>query len=89
MLAVAVVAVAVVAWPLRRDREVGGERGPSAERTELEAARDAKYREIRDAELDLHTGKLSPEDWRGLDAGLRSEAVDLLRRMDALEANGA
>ena len=30
---------------------------------ELEAARDAKYREIRDAELDLRTGKLSDEDY--------------------------
>ena len=31
----------------------------SAERAELEAAREAKYREIRDAELDYRTGKLS------------------------------
>jgi hypothetical protein len=85
VLAVAVVAVVVIAWPLRRGRRRAPERGPSAERAELEAARDAKYREIRDAELDLRTGKLSREDWRGLDATLRSEAIELLRRIDALE----
>ena len=48
----------------------------------LEAARDAKYREIRDAELDYRTGKLSEADWRGLDEQLRAEAVELLRRLD-------
>ena len=31
-------------------------------RAELEAAREAKYREIRDAELDYRTGKLSDDD---------------------------
>ncbi len=36
---------------------------------ELEAARDAKYREIRDAELDLRTGKLSDEDYGAIDRG--------------------
>ena len=38
-----------------------------AERAELEAAKEAKYREIRDAELDHRTGKLSEADWRALD----------------------
>ena len=41
------------------------------ERAELEAARDAKYAEIRDAELDYRTGKLSEADWRALDRQLR------------------
>jgi len=49
---------------------------------ELEAAREAKYREIRDAELDHGTGKLSAEDFAELDATLRAEAVEIL---DALE----
>ena len=45
-------------------------------------ARDAKYAEIRDAELDYRTGKLSEEDWRTIDAQLRAEAADILRRLD-------
>jgi hypothetical protein len=74
--------VLVVSAPLRsRGREEAVE---SAERAELEAARDAKYREIRDAELDFRTGKLSEPDWRALDRSLRAEAVGILRRLDDL-----
>ena len=72
--------VIVVTAPLRGRRSEEAEE--SAERAELEAARDAKYREIRDAELDYRTGKLSERDWRGLDRALRAEAVEILRRLD-------
>lgn len=72
----------VIAGPLRRARSTGAEDAARSERDELEAAREAKYREIRDAELDYRTGKLSPEDWRELDAGLRAEAIEILRALD-------
>ncbi len=49
---------------------------------ELEAARDAKYREIRDAELDHRTGKLSDADFEVVDRGLRAEAVEILHELD-------
>ena len=80
VLAVLVVVVLVIAGPLRRPR---GEREPE-DRGEaaLDAAKEAKYREIRDAELDRRTGKLSEEDWRSLDAQLRAEAIEILRRLD-------
>ena len=42
----------------------GATRPARAERADLEAARDAKYAEIRDAEMDYRTGKLSEADWR-------------------------
>jgi len=54
------------------------------QRAELEAAKEAKYREIRDAELDREMGKLSPEDHRAVDRELRDEAIEILRRLDAL-----
>jgi hypothetical protein len=82
-LVVIITAVAaVVSAPLRRPagRPVGG----TDSRAELEALRDSKYREIRDAELDFRTGKLSQEDFSELDAALRSEAVEIMRRIDAL-----
>jgi hypothetical protein len=83
IVVVLVVVVLLVAAPFRRrGRPVVEE---SAERAELEAARDAKYREIRDAELDHRTGKLSEPDWRALDRTLRAEAVEILRRLDELE----
>jgi hypothetical protein len=80
VLAVLGAAVFVITGPLRRPP---GERDPE-DRGEaaLEAAKEAKYREIRDAELDRRTGKLSEDDWRALDAQLRAEAVEILRRLD-------
>jgi len=51
---------------------------------ELEARKEAKYREIRDAELDYRTGKLSAEDHRALDRALRREAITILEEIDGL-----
>lgn len=66
------------------------ERADAAERIsareELETAREAKYREIRDAELDFRTGKLSEQDYASIDADLRAEALKIL---DALERSGS
>ena len=74
-------AVLIVTGPLRgRAREADERSRPSC--AELEAAKEAKYREIRDAELDYETGKLSDGDWRSLDRTLRAEAVELLKRLD-------
>ena len=83
MLVVLALIVLVVSAPLRR-RSVQ-EAEESAERAELEAARDAKYREIRDLELDHRTGKLSDADWRAQDRALRAEAMDVLRRLDEVK----
>jgi hypothetical protein len=87
VLVVLVVAVLVIAAPLRAgpDRSRAAE---SAARAELEAAKAAKYAEIRDAELDYRTGKLSEADWRALDRQLRREAVDVLHRLDELDGDG-
>ena len=49
---------------------------------ELEAAREAKYRELRDAELDHRTGKLSDADYEELDRTLRGEAIEILHDID-------
>ncbi len=52
----------------------------------LEAARESKYREILDLELDYRTGKLSDEDYRATDAALRVEALEILDELDELDA---
>jgi hypothetical protein len=90
VIAVALVAVlAIVAGPLRggtRERV----RGEAADEiAELEARKEAKYREIRDAEMDLRTGKLSDEDHRVLDRQLRAEAVVILKALDDAGAGSA
>jgi hypothetical protein len=79
--------VAIVGAPLRgRSRGLDPEAALRAELADLEAAKEAKYREIRDAELDQRTGKLSEDDHRALDAELRAEAIALLKRIDTLRA---
>jgi hypothetical protein len=82
VLILAAVAVLAISAPLRGRAQ--REAASRAERSDLEAARDAKYAEIRDAELDYRTGKLSEADWRALDRQLRREAVELLHRLDEL-----
>ena len=81
-------ALALVVWalaaPLRRGAGAEVQRRGSR-RAELEAAKEAKYREIRDAELDWRTGKLSDVDFRQIDRALRAEAVDLLHELDRLD----
>jgi hypothetical protein len=85
VLVVVAVAVLVIAAPLRAGRPAERDAAGAAERAELEAARDAKYAEIRDAEVDYRTGKLSEADWRSLDRQLRREAVEILHRLDETE----
>jgi hypothetical protein len=77
-----IVSAEVAAAHARISREV---EDYAAARIDLEAARDAKYREIRDAELDHQTGKLSDADFQAIDSTLRAEAIELLRRLDALD----
>lgn len=95
MLAVLAVVVFVVTGPLRQHARASTSTEPrsgTAETViaenearmlaELEAAREAKYREIRDAELDHRTGKLSDADYEAVNATLRAEAVEILRALD-------
>lgn len=80
LMVIIALVLGTVSAPLRR----GVTDSPSAQRAELEAAKEAKYREIRDAELDFRTGKLSDTDYRAVDRSLRGEAIDILDRIDAL-----
>jgi hypothetical protein len=74
--------VYLISAPLRGARRPDDPGSEPADVAELEAARDAKYREIRDAELDVRTGKLSDEDYAALDGSLRAEAVEILHQLD-------
>jgi membrane protein implicated in regulation of membrane protease activity len=83
LLVLAAIVAAVLAVPLRRRGEE--ERREETRLAELRAAKEAKYREIRDAELDHQMGKLSRDDWRAVDRDLRGEAIEILRELDRLE----
>ncbi len=86
----------LVSAPLRaaRRRELAGERPVSEldperqvsnQRERLQVEREAKYREIRDAELDLRTGKLSQDDYDAIDSALRAEALEILDEIERLD----
>ena len=99
-LVLATVVVLLISSPLRAaQRRAGEDRGPGGapaaqtpaagereHRAELEAARETKYREIRDAELDYRTGKLSEADYGAIDDQLRAEALGILNELETLGA---
>jgi anti-sigma-K factor RskA len=89
-LLLAVAIVAVVAWfvtaPLRRRPGETAEDPAVAELADLEARKEAKYRQIRDAETDHAAGKLTDRDYTRLDRELRGEAIAILKRIDKLRA---
>lgn len=88
VIALLAMTVLYVGAPLRRTPARGG--GTLDGRiADLEAARDARYREIRELEIDHRTGKLDDEDWRRLDRELRAEAIEILRELDELGAEAA
>ena len=103
VLAILAAVVVIVGMPIRRARiarltrpvDPGGRAGARAEAgpvgfnevAELEAARDAKYREIRDAQLDHRTGKLSDSDFEAVDRGLRAEAIEILSELDRVRGS--
>lgn len=81
-----VLLAAFVVVPLRRARGAAGESGEGEDprRADLEAHKEALYRQIRDAELDRAQGKLSGTDFERLDAELRREAIATLKQIDEL-----
>jgi hypothetical protein len=88
---IAIALLCALAWfvggPLLRSAEDVEEHegGEDPELADLEAAKEAKYRQIREAELDRAAGKLSQADWERADGELRRDAIEILKRLDALE----
>ena len=84
IIVLALLAAIVVGVPLRRGPEI--DRREDERRAALDAAKEAKYREIRDAELDFRMGKMSEADYRTTDRELRAQAVAILRELDDEDA---
>ena len=92
-IVIALIVVAVVVWfvsvPLRRSGQQSAAASQHIEDpriAELEARKEAKYREIKDAELDREQGKLSQADWSRQDAELRRDAIQILKELDRAHA---
>lgn len=57
-----------------------------AELRELETLREVAYETLRDIELDFHAGKISESDYREMADRYKAEALQIVRRIDALQA---
>jgi hypothetical protein len=88
VLLAAIAAGYAIAGPLRGEHAEAQDASYAAALEDLEAAKESRYREIREAEMDYRTGKLSEADWKAIDRELRAEAVEILRQLDALGASG-
>ena len=84
---VVVVVAAFVSGPLRREIDEGAsDRREDPVLADLQARKQAKYREIRDTELDHAQGKLDEREFRRQEAELKREAIEILKAIDAREA---
>lgn len=81
-LVVLALVVWIVSGPLRAGAQAAADK-EALRVADLEAAKEAKYREIRETEQDFRAGKLSEADWKVMDRELRAEAVELLRQLDS------
>jgi hypothetical protein len=84
VIALLAIVVWIVSGPLRAGAQAVDAQA-LVRRDDLEAAKEAKYRELREADLDRRTGKLAEDDFRRIDRQLRAEAVAILRELDALD----
>lgn len=82
-LVMILVVVTFMAWPILNGVD---ERVVDAERRELEDAKESKYREIKDAELEFKSGRMTEQQWNETDQELRREAMQILRAIDTLGA---
>jgi hypothetical protein len=84
-LVIIIALLGAVVYGVSRPLRGGAQDAASADASrvaDLLAARDAKYREIRDLELDHQTGKLQDADFKVQDRALRAEALVILRELD-------
>jgi|1186.fasta_scaffold659256_2 predicted outer membrane protein len=82
LLALCCLVALVVSAPLSRGAALAAEAEADDRRAELEAAKQAKYREIADARLDFKLGKVSVADHEATERELQSQAVQILHDLD-------
>jgi hypothetical protein len=73
-----------VLLPLRRRQEEAVVQ--TGERDDLEARHRHLLFALQDLDFELQTGKLSPEDHQAMRQRVQAEAVEVLRRLEELQA---
>ena len=84
LVALSCLVALVVSAPLTRGAVIAAQAEVDGRRAELEAAKEAKYREIADARLDHKLGKVSAADYEATHRELQAQAVQILRDLDDL-----
>ncbi len=87
ILVIVAISIAFIVAPLLRKDATAPERVAAADDESIELASRHKMilASLRDLEDDHNTGKVSEEDYPGLQSKLTREAVDLMKQLDALE----
>jgi hypothetical protein len=88
LIVLAAVVVALVGWPLLRERAVET-MAPDARRLALLERRDAALAALLELDLDHRAGKLTDEDADRERVTLRDEAVGALAELESLDAESA
>jgi hypothetical protein len=88
LVLLAALVVALVAWPLVRERVVETA-PPDARRLALLERRDAALAALLELDLDHRAGKLTDEDAERERTTLRDEAVGALAELEALDGSSA
>ena len=85
--AIGLPALAVVLWPLLRDRAGGtaaSSAAPPDRRLELAEEKASTYRALNELAFDHEAGSLSDDDFQALRDRYEGRAADLLTKLDAL-----
>jgi signal transduction histidine kinase len=88
LLVLAIAVVALVAWPLVRERTAEPS-SPDAHRLALLERRDAALQALQELDLDHQAGKLTDEDAEGERQTLRDEAVAVLAELEEQDGGAA
>ncbi|NIR50666.1 zinc ribbon domain-containing protein [candidate division KSB1 bacterium] len=80
--------MAYVAKPYWRRTSVVVLEAGNGHLAELKTQRDNLLTAIKELEFDHQTGKISEQDFAEINAQYRSQAISMMKRIDALGANG-
>ena len=74
--------LAIVGYPLLKRSDSGESAIAETELSDLLYKRDAIYTSLKDLEFDRATGKVDQKDYTDMKTRFRSEAVEILKKVD-------
>ncbi len=87
-IAMILLVIMLLAWPLRKDPHhiiLGGDKVNRPSRQLLQEEKASLLLTLRELDFDYETGKLSQKDYKSLRTKYEAKAVDVLKKIEALE----